>query len=242
MKARSWLFLGFALLVAAACIRLGIWQLSRLEERRQRNARIRAGLESPTIALSALEEEKDPSLYRRVTVSGQYDAEREIVLTPRSSNGQAGVHLVTPLLLAGREHAVLVDRGWIPFADRELPARRKYIREGTITLEGITKPAVETPTGLFFGEKAKPNAAQPILEWRTVDIPAIQAQMPYPLSQVYVAATEASMGGRPAPVPQPDIDLSQGPHLGYALQWFSFAAIALVGGGYWLWRKTQETS
>jgi surfeit locus 1 family protein len=73
-----------------------------------------------------------------------------------------------------------------------------------------------------------------------VDIQAIQAQMPYELLPVYVleSATEdvqfLSEGMQSAPDdgdsdlpyrPEPEFDLSNGPHLGYAIQWFIFALI-----------------
>lgn len=237
MKPRAWLFLGLAFAVAATCVRLGIWQLARFEERRGRNAEIRAGLKQPPMDITATLASETPPLYQRVTLSGQLDSEHEIVLTARTLNGQPGVHLVTPLIPPNGGGAVLINRGWIPAETRKLPERRRYERSGEVTLEGITKPSVSSPSFFFLGERPTPSLGQPIQGWRTVEISAIEAQMPYPLAGFYVALEEPIGAAGEPPIPQPEIDLSEGPHLGYAIQWFSFAAIALGGGGTWFWRR-----
>lgn len=242
MNPRSWLFLGLSLTVAAACTRLGIWQLERLEERRARNAAIEAGLAKDPLSLSAQLDQTDVQGYRRAVASGSYDPEYEIVLTARALRGQPGVHLVTPLLLAKGGPAILVDRGWIPAEARTLPGRARYRVPGQVTVKGVTKLPVALSSFFFLRARTTPSPAQPQLEWQAVDLDAIQAQTPYPLLGVYLAQTEALAEREPAPVPEPELDLSEGPHLGYAIQWFSFAAIALIGGGYWILRRPRHPS
>ena len=76
--------------------------------------------------------------------------------------------------------------------------------------------------------------------WYRVDIPRIQEQVPYPLLPVFLEEEPAA--GEPArrfPRPDPDIELSEGPHLGYAIQWFAFAGILL--GGYTLLFRQRTT-
>ena len=63
---------------------------------------------------------------------------------------------------------------------------------------------------------------EPQAEWYRVDIAAIQAQMPYKLLPIYVLQAPANNGELPFRRERV-IDLSEGSHFGYALQWFTFS-------------------
>jgi surfeit locus 1 family protein len=61
-----------------------------------------------------------------------------------------------------------------------------------------------------------------------MDDRALRAQFPYELGAIQLQL----LPGEPVqrlPVRQPAPALDPGPHLGYAIQWFSFAAIAITG-------------
>lgn len=239
MNKRMWAFGALAIVVAAACVRLGIWQLSRLAERRQLNAQIQAALDLPPLTLPT-DSQESLTPYRRVIVSGEYDMEHEVVLSGRSLDGQPGVHLITPLKVAGSDWIVLVDRGWIPYEERDLPERSRYARPGPVQVEGMLRRGQTAPSLGWLSSRPTPSAEAPRLEWQVVDPQAIEAQLPYSLLDIYIVQSVAPETEGPAPVPQVEVDLSEGPHLGYAIQWFSFAAIAIIGGGYWIWRKRRE--
>ncbi|MGH2720599.1 MAG: SURF1 family protein, partial [Actinomycetota bacterium] len=110
---RRW-FVGllFVVAVAAACVRLGFWQLDRLQQSGQTQ---RLSAERQSMPVEPLEAGTPPgdAGERRVQASGRYDPAHEVVLAARSYMGQAGRHLLTPLLLDDGT-AVIVDRGWIP--------------------------------------------------------------------------------------------------------------------------------
>jgi surfeit locus 1 family protein len=65
--------------------------------------------------------------------------------------------------------------------------------------------------------------------------------MPYPLLPFFVAQTSTPSGSGEHPIPDPEIDLTDGPHLSYAMQWFAFAIIALGGAGAWIGRRQRGT-
>lgn len=65
------------------------------------------------------------------------------------------------------------------------------------------------------------------------------SHIPYPVLPYYLQLSEKVADSTPQPEPVAQIDLTEGPHLGYALQWFSFATISLLGGGYWLYRHLR---
>src|SRR5215217_2504887 len=120
MLNRKWLLTTILVIAAAAVmVRLGIWQLDRLAQRRAFNARVLAQIDQPVLDLSgeALGADLANMEYRKVKVTGEYDFSQEVALRNQAMNGQWGVHLITPLRIAGTDQAVLVDRGWIPGED-----------------------------------------------------------------------------------------------------------------------------
>ncbi len=58
-----------------------------------------------------------------------------------------------------------------------------------------------------------------------VDVAAIQPDLPYTLLPFYVKESPLAANPRTTPPLRTarDVDLSEGPHLGYALQWFTFS-------------------
>lgn len=239
MTIRSWLFAGMALLVAAVCVRLGFWQLDRLRQRLEANRVISRGLEQPAAPFEEVIREDAVPVYRQVVVSGTYDHEHEILLTARSLGEQPGYHLVTPLLPPGSNMALLIDRGWIPYAEGTQPDLTRYQTKGEVTIQGVIKPSQESPA--FLADVSTERSTWP-QRWRAVDILGHSQGFPYPLYEVFVAQTSEDAIGPEGPIPQPEIDLSQGPHLAYALQWFGFATVAIVGGIYWLWQQSRSPS
>lgn len=238
---RRWAFFVLAVLVGLACIRLGFWQLDRLAGRRAVNAAIRAELDRPEIALPA---DLGPAVdleYRTATARGTYDPSHEVILSNRAQDGIAGVHIVTPLLLEDSGPAVLVDRGWMADSDyRRLPPE-SWAETGPIAVSGILLPSQPEPAIDFLADRLPSDGEPPLREWRALSIEGIRRQVPYSLLDVYLA--QQSAAPRPgSPQPSVELDLSEGPHLGYAIQWFAFALIAIVGGVVWIRRAQGRTS
>src|SRR5690242_15165422 len=105
-------FVILAVVMAIACIRLGFWQLSRLRQRRERNAIAMKRLAEPIAPLTTLPADTMSRL-RRASVSGTPDFAHEVILAARSYQGSPGVYLFTPLRVPGSDTVVLVNRGWI---------------------------------------------------------------------------------------------------------------------------------
>ena len=216
---RKWWWVTILVIVLMAVLaRLGIWQLDRLRERRANNQVVAAALAASPIDLSESTLPADLSSVRdrRVTAMGKYDLENQLVLKVQNWNGRAGVNLVTPLLLEDDRRAVLVDRGWIPEAENNPVDRAKYDISERVTVEGYAALS-QTLSG---GKVIVPE--EPQTEWYRVDIAAIQAQLPYELLPIYVLQAPGDEEALPYRRQQ-EIDLSEGPHLGYALQWFTFS-------------------
>jgi surfeit locus 1 family protein len=225
---RRWIVLTVVVLVAvAAMVELGFWQLRRLHSVREDNSRVHARLAQPTEPLQfVLGPGVDPAsaVFRRVSVTGRYDRVSEILLRNRSLNGEPGSHELTPLRMTdGR--AVIVDRGWIPL-------------DITAEMEERSRPPVLEPVtvvGVLFPSERKSVLAPSIpatgrvTTIPRVDVARIAKQLDYPVAPLYMrleSQTPAQTGELPAPPGPPD--LSEGPHLSYAVQWFLFASVAFL--------------
>ncbi|MDH4258669.1 MAG: SURF1 family protein [Gammaproteobacteria bacterium] len=195
---------------------LGNWQLERSAEKRMLDedfTRMGAALPLPPASITV-------PRYQRVIAAGHYDTSHQFLLDNMSESGSAGVHVLTPLLLAD-DNAVLVDRGWAPFGVTRdsLPdvAVGSAVREVTGRMDQLPRPSIRL-------------AAAPAEAWpRLTSFP-----------EMHELASQLGRGLHPQLIlldPQePDgfVRNWQVPgttsvrHLGYAIQWFAFAVTAVA--------------
>jgi surfeit locus 1 family protein len=206
-------FVVLAVALAAVFVRLGFWQVDRLRQRRARNAVVSARFTEPAVPIERV---SDTASYRRVTVNGTPDYAHEIVLTGRSRNGSPGVYFLTPVRLRSSDSAVIVIRGWAYSPDAATIDAERW-REARDSFSGYAVELPHGPVNRSRGERAI----------RTLTMEGVRAFVPYALSSRYVISQDQSADTAPARLPPPALD--EGPHLSYAIQWFSFAAIALIG-------------
>jgi cytochrome oxidase assembly protein ShyY1 len=206
------------LLLAALFVRLGIWQLDRLDQRRDRNRVVETRLRNAAVDVADVPTDPDAARYRRVALSGTYDAVHQVVVRFRSNGGAPGSWLVTPLRL-GDGRAVAVIRGWVPAGATPAVLRPPT---GTVELRGIVdRPRLARPDPLAV-----------------TDVQTEVDERLYPWFVQLAAQTPPPADGLPDPLPTPDLD--DGPHLSYAMQWFGFTAVGLVGWPLLLRREAQR--
>jgi surfeit locus 1 family protein len=242
---RKWILTTLLVLVAMGVMaRLGIWQLDRLEKRRAFNARVQAQIDQEPIELTgqALTADLVTSLesmeYRQVVLVGEYDHESEVVLRNQAWDNQIGVHLITPLHIDGSNRSVLVNRGWIPFEDFTSGTMSQYSETGKIEVRGIIR-ASQTRPEIGWRKDIIPRPGEPPLEaWNMINVTGIASQVPYPLLPVYVQQAPDPAWVSLPHRSLPKLELTEGPHLGYAIQWFIFAAI--LGIGYPIYVRREE--
>jgi surfeit locus 1 family protein len=223
---RIWMTL---LVLAGAMImgRLGIWQLDRMAQRQAINDTINTRLAQPATTLAGAPLDLQALDYRRVEARGVYDLSQEIVLRNRALDGAPGVHVLTPLRLAGSDMAVLVDRGWIPLDQAAPEARRAFApAAGEVAVAGVARLPT-TSAGGPQDPPAGPNRER-LDAWFRVDIARIARQAGYRLLPVYLEQ-QPTPGDTALPRRVPTTDLGPGPHLSYAIQWFAFAIILMAG-------------
>jgi surfeit locus 1 family protein len=194
-------------------VNLGFWQLRRLDEKRDRNDLIESRMDQPEVAVGDLldpgagQAAVDRARFRRVTATGTYDDEATVEVRNRTQDGAPGAWLVTPLRSAGGER-VGVIRGFVGF-EPDGSFAQAPAPGGRVTVTGL----VVDPDRL--GGTAGRDVG-PLLGEDDVLPGLVQADESDPPEPDQLEA-----------VPAPDLD--EGPHLGYAVQWFIFSTIAVVG-------------
>lgn len=225
------------IIVAGVFIRLGIWQLDRLVERRSQNETIAQRTELAPVTLNELLGTVAVSdrEYRRVVVEGTFDVDGEVLIRSRTHNGEAGFHVVTPLVLNDGS-AVLVNRGWVPLDLDTPPVSPALPPVGPVEVTGTVRESQSAPA---LGPRDPSEGNLERFYW--IDIPRLQQQSSYPLAAVSIELVSQlpTQSGR-LPIPVPARTLTEGSHLAYALQWFAFAVIGLGGYGALL-RRDRRT-
>jgi surfeit locus 1 family protein len=185
----------------------------------QRNAVIAAQQRSAPVQLAALPRDTAAAHYRRAVVSGQFDYEHELVVSGRTHQGSPGAELVTPLRPTRSDTAVLVNRGWVYSPDGASVDRARWRERDSGTVEGYVEQ---------YAPDAGTTAGADRRIIRRVSRRELASRIPYPLAPYYLVFT-SDTAGTSHPVRREMPILDDGPHRSYAIQWFAFAAIALVG-------------
>ena len=235
MFSRGWLFTTLLVLAGTAvCARLGIWQLDRLDQRRAFNTQVETMRAADMLDLNQeLPSDIDSMEWRSVAVTGEYDFENQVVIRNQYNGNQYGYHIITPLLFDGG--AVLVDRGWIPADGNSAPSDwRKYDEVGPQNVTGQIRIGQAQP---IIGGVADPELSSDQTRmdaWNNLNLERIAQQIPYPILTVYVQPNTEDAASAPPIAIQPIVELTEGSHFGYALQWFTFATILFVGYPFYL--------
>jgi len=232
-----WLATLLIFIASAVCVRLSIWQVSRLKETRTFYDHMVAVQTMRPINLPTQQVLTNME-YRAVTASGTYDFQNQIATRDQYNGLQPGYHLLTPLRLSDGE-AVLVDRGWIPSDGNSTPADwNQYDQPGKVTVSGIIRLGQTQPTpGSDTDPTLTPNQTR-LDFWVYVNLDRIREQIPYPILPIYVQLTpDPNRIDPPIPILE-SLDVSDGSiNLNYAIQWCLFAVVFIIGYGYYLWRK-----
>jgi surfeit locus 1 family protein len=220
-------FLAFCLFAALVCTRLGVWQLSRLRQRRALNERVLAARSLPQVDLNdasaVAQVPRNGWSDRRVSMGGSYDFGTEFVIRRQALDGSPGVRVVTPLRPQSGDSAVLVIRGFVPSPDA-----------ATVALDSLREPETQRVEGVAVPMAAEPEGGKPLehghqLTWGRLDLADVRARLNYPVRDFAILQTpDSSLPHHPARLEPASLD--EGPHLSYAGQWFGFALVALVGG------------
>ena len=230
LLSRRWALFALTVVVLAyGCWWLGQWQFHRLHARETTNAQTRANLAAAPApvadVLAPAREARTRDEWRRVTATGRYLPEQNVVIRYQTRDGASGVDVVTPLRTSTGP-LLLVDRGWLQTdnvgADQvHAPAPPA----GTVTVVGWVRVDASGDAATVTDRSARAISSVAIAQSldRTLDAP------------VYGGFVDAE-SETPAPatplVHAEQPDLGNGPHFFYGLQWWFFGLLAVFGFGY----------
>ena len=223
MKFRPFLWLTIVTLPALLMlIGLGSWQLQRLQWKNDLISSFEARSAADAIPIPTANAELDDLEFRNLALNGVFLHERETFLTGRTYEGNAGFHVVTPLLLEdGR--IILVNRGWVSEDYRD-PAKRAFSQiDGKTSVAGILRrPGVK---GYFVPENEPENGF-----WFTLVPSQINQHLALgdaAIDQFYADALRTSDVVTLPIAAKTKLNLRNA-HLSYAMTWYGIA-LALIG-------------
>jgi surfeit locus 1 family protein len=229
-----------SLIVGLAAIALGVWQLGRHAERAERNRLAIAGRALPPLIRDSIRRERlEPN--RRALLMGTLDQPREFLLRNRLVAGVPAVQVVTPLRLPGSDTAVLVNRGYVPAADAVRPTAEAWSEPERGAFHGVLLPVPDRGDGAPVTSRGRES-------WQALDLSAMRARLPYPVSELYLVAEPDSstlahtIRGTVYPFRSELPPMDGGPHLSYALQWFGIAAAVVAFGVFFILRPMRTAS
>jgi surfeit locus 1 family protein len=196
-----------------------IGQLHRAEEKEALIALRQRQAKTPALALSELPAPPDELRYRNVTARGVYDAGHQFLLDNQVHAGQVGYFVLTPLRLAGSDHAVLVNRGWVPAPPERTVLPPVTVREASVDVRGTVDHFPSTGLRLSGAEVPAPGWPAVV---QLIDAPTLSTLLGYPLLPYQVLLEVSQAEGYVRDWKPANVD--PGKNRGYALQWFAFAA------------------
>lgn len=236
---KRWILVSILVIAAVGVmIRLGIWQLDRLEQRKAVNRQVSAVIDLPALQIAEHgTNELETQLYRNAIATGEYDFSHQVILTNQSNRDQLGVHLLTPMKLIDKDEYILVDRGWVPYQEYQNGDLDKYEQPGSSSAAGVLAGSSSRIGVRGCTNEAEQSNQQLVL--LCVDLDEIQKTLPYELAALYLIRSPDNLDEPPPIGTTVEFDLSEGPHLGYAIQWFTFAIVLLIGYPIYVYRDTK---
>jgi len=202
-------------------VALGVWQLDRATGKRLQAETLVAREHLPPLWLTTLAPSAEAVRYRQVRARGAFEPESQFFIENRHQGQRTGFHVIAPLHLEGSDIRVLVNRGWLPagptnaLPDAPLPT-------GTVEVGGVAEVAL-SPFLTLGGPDAASHWGN---RWPYLTLSLYAATVNHPVEPFVILEDPSDPSGFsrewPREVP------NEGMHLGYAIQWFTFAAIALA--------------
>ena len=200
---------------------LGLWQLERAEFKDQLQAKFERRLAQEYGELGA-DTDLDDVQYLRLRLAGSYVEGQHFLLDNQVNGGRAGYHVLTPFRLAGGERVILVNRGWAPWGDSRTPLPAVNEPPEAAIAAGIA--FVPEPPALRLAELRLSGEWPELIPY--IDLDALREQYSAGLLPMILW-----LGPEVPGVYRREWDpiwLPPEKSRAYALQWFSFAGIALV--------------
>jgi len=208
-----------AISLVLLCLWAAQWQYQRGVDRHARNVLIAEQSQLPPIEFKNLLGDIADYEWRRISLKGSFDDKNQILLRNRYHDGMYGFEQLT--LFVFDERKIWVDRGWVKAgSDATVPPQLQPTNEGLISIDGRLRLDSSLPRGKFF---AVANNSERNL------VSQLDARRGIQTEKFYIDLVSASDDSMNPDVPVELPELSDGPHMAYALQWLFFAGLVIYG-------------
>lgn len=222
---RAWRLV-LAGVACAAAIALGNWQSGRAQQKIALGARLDAALRAPPLELSP-SGDATRHVLQHVAARGSFAERYTVFLDNRLRGGRPGYEVVTPLHLAGSDAHVLVDRGWLAAPQRRSDEPSVRTPSGELRIDGLG--LARLPRALQAGAASAGKVRQ------NLDIEGYAAETGLRLLPLVIEQRSAADDGLLREWPRPDFGVEM--NRSYALQWYSFAVLAVALGVIFSFRR-----
>jgi len=229
-----WLPTLAAALLIPLFIAAGQWQWDKAAAKAARQQQLEARAGEPAVQIPAEPADAQALQYRRIAARGHYEPQHQILIDNRTYRQQAGFHVVTPLRVDGSDIRLLVNRGWIPALAEHSRSPEIATPSGVVEVSGVAV----VPPSRFFTLQADNSDKDEIWQhvWQNLDLALYGKRVNFPVQPVVMQLDPASAAGgfvrdwvRP--------DNRRLTNLGYAFQWWGFAATTVALWGVFGFRR-----
>jgi surfeit locus 1 family protein len=208
-----------ALLLIIFCLWGSQWQYHRGVDRHARNAVIEERIAKSPIELNSVTDNLSNNEWQTVSVVGTFDTEKQILLRNRYNDGKYGYEVLT-LFRSNENKSFWVDRGWVQAgATASTPPVVTALPQGAVSITGRLRLDSSLPRGSFFALPGKGKGL----------VAELNAQSQLNTEKFYIDLLSGSDDSLTPEVTAQLPELSDGPHMAYALQWIFFAGLVLYG-------------
>lgn len=232
----AWLAL-FVVVIAFAYLCFTVlapWQLGKNTKTSRENAQISNSLRADPVPLTTLLPQQDSSApdeqWRRVTATGQYLPDAQVLARLRVIDGEPAFEVLVPFAVEGGP-TVLVDRGYVrPVEGSRVPTIPPPPAE-SVSIAARLRDSEPVAQGK---EPFRQDGAQQVYSINTAQVAAVTG---VPLAGSYLQLTENQPGGLGV-IGLPYLEA--GPFLSYGIQWIAFGIIAPIGLGYFVYSEVRQ--
>ena len=208
-----------ALLLIILCLWGSQWQYHRGVDRHARNAVIEKRIAQSPIELAAVKGNLADYEWQTVDVVGSFNPDKQILLRNRYHDGKYGYEVLT-LFTSADNKSFWVDRGWVQAgATATTPPVVTALPQGEVSISGRLRLDSSLPRGSFF---ALPGKGEGLVS-------ELNAQSQLDTEKFYIDLLSGSDTSLTPEVSAQLPELSDGPHMAYALQWIFFGGLVFYG-------------
>jgi surfeit locus 1 family protein len=208
-----------ALLLVILCLWGSQWQYHRGVDRHARNAVIEERIAKSPIELSSVKGNLPEYEWQSVVVNGSFNPDKQILLRNRYHDGKYGYEVLT-LFTSSDNKSFWVDRGWVKAgATATTPPIVTELPQGQVSITGRLRLDSSLPRGSFFALPGKGDGL----------VSELNAQSQLDTEKFYIDLLSGSDTSLTPEVTAQLPELSDGPHMAYALQWIFFGGLVIYG-------------